>query len=65
MIAIRASFRARASFRTRARARARTRARASTLIARSVEIHSEVGQVLNEVSSTTACFRLRARAPFH
>jgi hypothetical protein len=28
-------------------------------------LHSEVGRVSNEYNSTTGCFRLRARAPFH
>jgi len=61
MIAIRASFRARARARAHAHAHAHARAR----IARSVEMHSEVGRVFNEESSTTGSFRLRARAPFH
>ena len=59
MIAIRAHFRARFRFRARARARARAP------ITESVQLHSEVGRVLNEHNSTTGCFRLRARAPFH
>jgi hypothetical protein len=28
-------------------------------------LHSKVGRLSNEYNSTTGCFRLRARAPFH
>ena len=67
MIAIRAHYRAPAPARARAPARApaRARARARAQIPGPVFLQPKLGRVLNEHHSTTGCFRLRARAPFH
>ena len=61
MIAIRAHYRAPA----RARARVPARAPARAQIPGPVFLQPKLGRVLNEHHSTTGCFRLRARAPFH
>jgi hypothetical protein len=45
--------------------RAQYRASASAKLTGPVLFASKVGREFNEIMTTTGCFRLRARAPFH